>query len=135
VFPKSGREPTILQHWQLGFTIDKISAMTGIPRSTVGYYVKKFRREYGSPNQKNTPKPAVERSKDERLNAEALKIKFMKMMPELVKKGGYREIVDCVDAYFAAKRLERELSLYRPGEKEITSMDFLGFLQKYSFFL
>jgi hypothetical protein len=38
------REKKILELWQLGHTIDEIWYQTGIPRSTVGYYVRKFNR-------------------------------------------------------------------------------------------
>lgn len=34
----------IYELWEKGFTIDEISFETGIPRSTVGYYVRKFNK-------------------------------------------------------------------------------------------
>ncbi len=37
------RNKRIQNLWILGQTIDQISLSTGIPRSTVGYYVKKFK--------------------------------------------------------------------------------------------
>jgi len=30
--------------WEKGLTVDQISSMSGIPRSTIGYYVRKFNR-------------------------------------------------------------------------------------------
>jgi len=36
------RNVVIYQHWQEGKTIEEISTLTGIPHSTVGYYVRKF---------------------------------------------------------------------------------------------
>jgi transposase len=36
------RNAVIYQHWQEGKTIEEISTLTGVPRSTVGYYVRKF---------------------------------------------------------------------------------------------
>ena len=37
------RNARIYELWELGLTIDKIAFETGYPRSTVGYYVRKFR--------------------------------------------------------------------------------------------
>lgn len=36
------RNKVIYGLWEKGLTVDQISSMTGIPRSTVGYYVRKF---------------------------------------------------------------------------------------------
>jgi len=41
------RERLIYRYWVQGYTIDEISMLTGIPRSSVGYYVKKFNKKYG----------------------------------------------------------------------------------------
>jgi len=38
------RNKRIYELWNLGHTIEEISLITGIPRSTVGYYVKKFKK-------------------------------------------------------------------------------------------
>lgn len=34
----------IFELWERGATVDQIASATGIPRSTVGYYVRKFSR-------------------------------------------------------------------------------------------
>lgn len=36
------RNKVIYRLWEKGLTVDQISSRTGIPRSTVGYYVRKF---------------------------------------------------------------------------------------------
>ena len=41
------RERLIYRYWVQGHTIDEISMLTGIPRSSVGYYVRKFNKKYG----------------------------------------------------------------------------------------
>ena len=41
------RERLIYRYWRLGYTVDRISRLTGIPRSSVGYYVRKFNKKYG----------------------------------------------------------------------------------------
>ncbi len=42
------RNTSIYNLWCKGYTIDEISLKTEIPRSSVGYYVKKFRRKQTS---------------------------------------------------------------------------------------
>lgn len=38
------RNRVVYELWEKGLTVDKIASLTGIPRSTVGYYVRKFNR-------------------------------------------------------------------------------------------
>ncbi len=44
--PQPNRERNYLVHryWQDGKTVDEIAMLTAIPRSTVGYYIRKFNR-------------------------------------------------------------------------------------------
>ena len=42
--PNLERNKRIYELWEKGHTVDQISSLTGIPRSTVGYYVRKFNR-------------------------------------------------------------------------------------------
>jgi len=39
------RNARIYELWELGLTIDKIAFETGYPRSTVGYYIRKFNKK------------------------------------------------------------------------------------------
>ena len=39
------RETVIYELWKTGHTVDEIADQTGIPRSTVGYYVRKFNKD------------------------------------------------------------------------------------------
>ncbi len=39
------RNARIYELWELGLTIDKIALETGYPRSTVGYYTRKFNKK------------------------------------------------------------------------------------------
>ena len=47
VRPNPEREKDIRRVWELGKTIDYIARVTGIPRSSVGYFVKKFNKDLG----------------------------------------------------------------------------------------
>ena len=42
--PNLERNKRIYELWENGRTVDRISFLTGVPRSTVGYYVRKFNR-------------------------------------------------------------------------------------------
>lgn len=42
--PNPERNKIIYELWEKGLTVDRIASMTGVPRSTVGYYVRKFNR-------------------------------------------------------------------------------------------
>ena len=39
------RNARIYELWELGLTIDEIALETGYPRSTVGYYIRKFNKK------------------------------------------------------------------------------------------
>jgi hypothetical protein len=43
-FTNSDRNKVIYELWEKNLTIEQISSSTNIPRSTVGYYVRKFNR-------------------------------------------------------------------------------------------
>jgi hypothetical protein len=47
VRPNPEREKDIRRLWELGKTIDYIARVTGIPRSSVGYFVTKFNKDVG----------------------------------------------------------------------------------------
>ena len=38
------RNKMLYEHWERGGTVDRVADLTGIPRSTVGYYFRKFNR-------------------------------------------------------------------------------------------
>jgi transposase len=43
-FTNSERNRVIYELWEKNLTVEEISSNTGIPRSTVGYYVRKFNK-------------------------------------------------------------------------------------------
>jgi len=42
--PNRDRNLVVYHHWRDGKTVDETAVLTGIPRSTVGYYFRKFNR-------------------------------------------------------------------------------------------
>ena len=61
------RENAIYELWKAGCTIDEISSKTGIPRSTVGYYVAKFNKS----KNKDTPQSKLPTKQPKRLSKKA----------------------------------------------------------------
>jgi hypothetical protein len=94
-------------------------------RSTVGYYVKKFRCKHGK-EYKPTPITEVKKSKDEIILAGRIIQEFLLQMLKLIKQGKYREAVDLQEAYFAYKRLCGELCRTIQGEDDITASDLVN---------
>ena len=97
--PNPERNDKIYTLWKEGHTIEEISLFTGIPRSTVGYYVKKFKKQ--QVNRKDLDFEdsfTIERKLKSRerekaqssLSAIAKFISFMDII-EVMKKGDYRE--------------------------------------------
>ena len=114
-------------------TIDKISLITGIPRSTIGYYVKKMRRKYGRPLQAITSEPPViKRSKEERLVMTKFHAQMETLMLGFFKQGDYRKVVELVEAFFAVNRLRNYFDQQIQGEEKITLKDMLEFFKKAS---
>lgn len=42
--PNLERNKLVYELWEKGLPVNRISSLTGIPRSTVGYYVRKFNK-------------------------------------------------------------------------------------------
>ncbi len=43
--PNPEREKKLYELWELEYTIDEAASLTNVPRSTVGYYFKKFKKK------------------------------------------------------------------------------------------
>ena len=84
------RNKRIQNLWILGQTIDQISLSTGIPRSTVGYYVKKFKK---SGRRLQSP-PSVTQTGFEASPSEsvALKTFFLREVMALIVKKDYQKL-------------------------------------------
>ena len=134
MIPNSDREAIVYDHWKIGMTIDKISLITSIPRSTVGYYVKKMRRKYGRPLQAITSEPpVVKRSKEERFLEAKVKNEFDLKIWKLFQKGDYRTIVDLVEAFFAYNRFSNYCNQRLQGGEQISWNECLEFNEKFPF--
>jgi len=102
------REAEVFKYWKGGhYTIDQISTSTGIPRSTVGYYVKKFSRKYPRDHRQNVTRPSVERNKYQGFAVTMLKKVYLEAQG-LFGKEQYRAVKELVDAYYALRKLESE---------------------------
>jgi hypothetical protein len=133
--PNPEREAKIYKYWKKGNTIDETSVQEGIPRSTVGYFFKKFKRKYGNKSQKNIPEPTIQdqRSKDERIMLTRLWANIEKQFSTLMSQGRFRDAVDYIEAYYAYKRLANDFASQIQGEERITIRDLIINFAKYKF--
>jgi len=96
--PNPERNEKIYALWREGRTIEEISLLTGIPRSTVGYYVKKFKKRLADGGDFGLEGPFARRGRsgDGQEGAQALlwaiekTIAFNKLL-DIVRKGDAKE--------------------------------------------
>jgi len=103
------RNSLIYELWKEGYTIDEISFETGIPRSTVGYYVRKFnkRAKRGEPI---AFQPVREKPNDETLVTKSfLKAGFIVRMVELAANGDIDRVYKSLMVVKLMKELQREI--------------------------
>lgn len=105
----------IYELWKDGRTIDVISFETGIPRSTVGYYVRKFnkRAKRGEPI---AFQPVREKPNDKTLGTQAhLKSSFFVRMMKMMANGEIDRVYKSLMIVKLIKELQREIF---PTEEE-----------------
>lgn len=106
------RNELIYSLWEKGYTVDQISTRTMIPRSTVGYYVRKFNKLAAK------GKPAVlprEKRKDsDNLLTASIKMLSLNDAFEMARNGNAQ------DLYYrlAAIKLLRELGFFFTSEEQ-----------------
>jgi hypothetical protein len=97
------RNKKIFGLWKKGHTIDQISLLTDIPRSTVGYYIRKFNKYQNNERISNFEKfRAVENkeNKDEILKTTLTKSMNFQEIFDLIKKRDFEK------AYYKGKTLD-----------------------------
>jgi hypothetical protein len=127
------REKMIYGLWKQHHNIPQISERTGIPRSTVGYYIKRFKNgkipqnvevpyfitDSYVPVKDEKPK----RTKEQRLIAQASLVSLNSIFADLMLKAKYREAKDLCDAMLSYDILYSKLCEETKGEEEITFLD------------
>lgn len=125
------REARISYCWDGGRrTIDEIEEMTGYPRSSVGYYVKKFRRKPGTAHHDYMPKPNHEGVSVEGSHWLMYWKKCEYELYKLMREGSYQKAKELVDAYFAVRRFYHDIPPQLELKKETkskTSLDSLKY--------
>ena len=133
------RERLIYQYWVQGYTIDEISRLTGIPRSSVGYYVRKFNKKYGRRSRVRVSfLPALGDStnvkKDEYSLAvsgimkSAALISTFETVVDLVRQGRLQDAYYCLATIKLFNEIERIYSL-TPEERKAAKRAIDEFLQ------
>lgn len=109
MFPENfDRNILIYDLWKKGYTISEMSFETGIPRSTVGYYVRKFnkRARRGDPIVFSVEKE--NRTEEEILIMTILKWNQVKKISEWMREGP--DAMDKIYKYLSIMKLTKELS-------------------------
>ena len=110
------REKKLYQLWRIGATIDKISFQTTIPRSSVGYYVRKFNR---SGRQRLVPEPAAPSAAGvSTLESLVTKVFFTRKVIELFTSGDYARLYYFLQVYKMLMQMQSHLTLTKE-EKDL----------------
>ena len=124
------RERLIYRYWRLGYTVDRISRLTGIPRSSVGYYVRKFNKKYGEGGRlrrKLSPilmsvDESPKMSEDELVESAVFKMvglkSFFDIIGPLVREGRYRDLYYLLKCMKLMEGLLQPL-MFTPEERKV----------------
>ena len=114
--PNVEREENVYRLWRSGATIDQISLQTRIPRSSVGYYVKKFNR---SGRQRLVPEPAAPSAAGvSTLESLVTKVFFTKKVIELLTSGDYAKLYYFIQIYKMLTQMQSHITMTKE-EKDL----------------
>jgi len=114
------RREIIYELWLQGYTVDEISSKTGIPRSSVGYYVAKFNKSKNGDNPRSKPPVKPKRLSNTDLIMRRLGwIDFTTQWLQLMTARKFQEAKNMVESVLLYNRLERETMFHVEGEEKI----------------
>ena len=134
------REGLVYRYWVQGHTIDEISRLTGIPKSSVGYYVRKFNKKYGESvrlRRKLSPilmsvDESPKMSEDELVESAVFKMvglkSFFDIIGPLVREGRYRDLYYLLKCMKLMEGLLQPL-MFTPEERKVTDKAVQQFIQ------
>ena len=134
------RERLIYRYWVQGHTIDEISRLTGIPRSSVGYYVKKFNRKYGMRGQLREKLSPTLMDLDESPKMNKAKLvdsavfkmislkSFFDIISPLIREGRYRDLYYLLRCMRLMGEMLQPLML-TPEERKVADKAIQQFIQ------
>ena len=103
------RNARIYELWELGLTIDKIAFETGCPRSTVGYYIRKFNKKAIRGEPIILPH-IIERPDSETLAQNAFyKSKVFVTLTEMIRTRNFDSVYKYLMIFKLVKELQRDL--------------------------
>jgi len=112
------RRKAIYELWYMGLTIDEITSKTGMPRSSVGYYVKKFRKKQILVDlevpKRNVTSNNVEDSSPNRtvqnINAAIAYVTYQRMLQYSINED-YDKVIKAFEAYKTLRKALADISL------------------------
>ena len=137
--PNPECERLIYSYWIQGHTIDEIFRLTGIPRSSVGYYVRKFNKKYGRRSRLRVGfLPALGDSMNVKKNEYSLAVSGIvksatlittfEIVVNLVRQGRLQDAHYCLGIIRLFNEIERIYSL-TPEERKAAEKAINEFLQ------
>jgi len=121
------RDELIHELWLHGYTIDEISSQTGIPRSSVGYYVSKFNKSKNGNNPRS--KPPIKSKRLDKITRILLKIQWSESAltwGRLMNEGKYQDAKNMMESILLYNRLNKELMQDIDAGEEITLEETIG---------
>jgi len=115
------RREIIQELWLQGYTVDEISSQTGIPRSSVGYYVAKLNQSKNGDNPRSKPpiKQPKRPSNTDLIMRRLGWIDFTTQWLQLMTARKFQEAKNMVESVLLYNRLERETMFHVEGEEKI----------------
>jgi hypothetical protein len=112
------RNQTVYPLWESGKTVDEIALLTGIPRGTVGYYVRKFNRLARTGLSPAIVGKAKKRDASEVFLSFLTKAHFFRSLLEMVNAGDFQKSY----YYINTMKLLLELKSYITLDEEETRL-------------
>ena len=110
------RNAIIYELWEKGNTVNQISLRTGIPRSTVGYYVRKFNK-YAKDGRPVVLPQMREGGKSNILNSAINKWQGFDIINEMIKSRDFEKLYYLLSVYKLIKELGDQILFTKEESK------------------
>lgn len=117
--PNPNRNEIIYSLWEQGYTVDQIALRAGIPRSTVGYYVRKFNR-YAKDGRITVIPQENRKDTSGTLASVIFKCVGLSNLLDMLKSGKVEEAYYLLSICKLLKEIERDLL---PTSEEVKSIE------------
>ena len=113
------RNAIVYYLWEKGYTVDQIALEVGIPRSTVGYYVRKFNKYAKDGRPIVFPQNPLQKSKEDKATKTQSALRKILSLGNLIiflKSGRLQELYYALSISKLLKELEKDFFSLTPEE-------------------